>query len=51
MATPHGVDFAHVAALYGLIHERPISTGDLKAAVEISIEDGEGRPDRGQDEP
>ena len=42
VATPHGVDFAHVAALYGLIHQRPISTGDLKAAVEISIEDGRG---------
>ena len=32
-----------MAALYGLIHQRPIiSTGDLKAAVEISIEDGRG---------
>jgi 2-succinyl-5-enolpyruvyl-6-hydroxy-3-cyclohexene-1-carboxylate synthase len=40
VATPHGVDFAHVAALYGLVHERPISPADLKAAVEISIEDG-----------
>jgi len=42
VATPHGVDFAHVAALFGLVYERPISPADLKAAVEISIEDGKG---------
>jgi 2-succinyl-5-enolpyruvyl-6-hydroxy-3-cyclohexene-1-carboxylate synthase len=40
VATPHGVDFARVAALYGFVHERPISPADLKAAVEISIADG-----------
>ena len=38
VATPHGLDFAHAAALYGLVYERPISPADLKAAVEISIE-------------
>jgi 2-succinyl-5-enolpyruvyl-6-hydroxy-3-cyclohexene-1-carboxylate synthase len=37
VATPHGVDFALVAALYGLVYERPISPADLRAAVEISI--------------
>ncbi len=42
VATPHGVDFAHLAAFYGLVHERPISPADLRAAVEISIEDGKG---------
>ncbi len=40
VATPHGVDFAHVASLYGLVHERPISPADLKAAVEISLAHG-----------
>jgi 2-succinyl-5-enolpyruvyl-6-hydroxy-3-cyclohexene-1-carboxylate synthase len=39
VATPHGVDFAVAAALYGLVYERPISLADLKAAVEISIAD------------
>ena len=33
VATPHGVDFAQVAALYGLVYERPISPADLRAAV------------------
>ena len=37
VVTPHGVDFAQVAALYGLVYERPISPADLRAAVEISI--------------
>ncbi len=37
VATPHGVDFEHVAALYGLTYDRPISPADLRAAVEISI--------------
>jgi 2-succinyl-5-enolpyruvyl-6-hydroxy-3-cyclohexene-1-carboxylate synthase len=37
VATPHGVDFALVAALYGLVYERPISPADLRAAVELSI--------------
>ncbi len=53
VATPHGVDFAQVAALYGLVYERPISPADLRAAVEISIADAkssliEVRTDREQ---
>ncbi len=39
VATPHGIDFAQVAALYGLVYERPISPADLRAAVEISIDE------------
>jgi 2-succinyl-5-enolpyruvyl-6-hydroxy-3-cyclohexene-1-carboxylate synthase len=39
VATPHGIDFALLAALYGLVYERPIVPADLKAAVEISIAD------------
>ena len=37
VATPHGLDFAHAAALYGSDFERPRTVGELKAAVERSI--------------
>ena len=37
VATPHGLDFAHAAALYGSHFERPRTVGELKAAVERSI--------------
>jgi 2-succinyl-5-enolpyruvyl-6-hydroxy-3-cyclohexene-1-carboxylate synthase len=34
VATPHGLNFAHVAALYGFTHERPETEDELRAAVE-----------------
>jgi 2-succinyl-5-enolpyruvyl-6-hydroxy-3-cyclohexene-1-carboxylate synthase len=37
VATPHGLDFAHAAALYGCRYERPASVTDLHAALERSI--------------
>jgi 2-succinyl-5-enolpyruvyl-6-hydroxy-3-cyclohexene-1-carboxylate synthase len=37
VATPHGLDFAHAAALYGCGFERPSSVADLRAAVERSL--------------
>ncbi len=41
VATPHGLDFAHAAALYGCRLERPANLGELGAAVQRSIaEDG-----------
>ena len=30
MATPHGLDFSHAAALYGLDYERPASVAQLR---------------------
>jgi 2-succinyl-5-enolpyruvyl-6-hydroxy-3-cyclohexene-1-carboxylate synthase len=33
VATPHGLDFSHAAALYGLDYERPASVGQLRDAV------------------
>ena len=37
VATPHGLDFAHAAALYGLAHE-PVSTpGQLRAALDRAL--------------
>jgi 2-succinyl-5-enolpyruvyl-6-hydroxy-3-cyclohexene-1-carboxylate synthase len=36
VATPHGLDFAHAAALYGCHHERPGDTTELEAAIERS---------------
>jgi 2-succinyl-5-enolpyruvyl-6-hydroxy-3-cyclohexene-1-carboxylate synthase len=33
VATPHGLDFARVAELYGLVHERPADIAQLRAAV------------------
>jgi 2-succinyl-5-enolpyruvyl-6-hydroxy-3-cyclohexene-1-carboxylate synthase len=37
IATPHGLDFANAAALYGCGFDRPASLGALRAAVERSI--------------
>jgi 2-succinyl-5-enolpyruvyl-6-hydroxy-3-cyclohexene-1-carboxylate synthase len=37
VATPHGLDFAHAAALYGCRYERPRTLDELKATVERSI--------------
>ena len=39
-ATPHGLDFAHAAALYGLPHERVGSRAQLGVALERSIARG-----------
>jgi 2-succinyl-5-enolpyruvyl-6-hydroxy-3-cyclohexene-1-carboxylate synthase len=36
VATPHGLDFAHAAALYGCGYERPRDVTGLKAALEAS---------------
>jgi 2-succinyl-5-enolpyruvyl-6-hydroxy-3-cyclohexene-1-carboxylate synthase len=37
VATPHGLDFAHAAALYGCAFERPGTLPELRAAVEQSV--------------
>jgi 2-succinyl-5-enolpyruvyl-6-hydroxy-3-cyclohexene-1-carboxylate synthase len=37
VATPHGLDFAHAAALYGCGFERPQTPAELRAAIERSI--------------
>lgn len=37
VATPHGIDFSRVAAVYGLGYERPATVGELRAAVEESV--------------
>jgi 2-succinyl-5-enolpyruvyl-6-hydroxy-3-cyclohexene-1-carboxylate synthase len=40
VATPHGLDFAHAAALYGCGFERPGGLDELRVAVERSIAGG-----------
>jgi 2-succinyl-5-enolpyruvyl-6-hydroxy-3-cyclohexene-1-carboxylate synthase len=40
VATPHGLDFAHAAALYGCDLERPADPARLRAAVERSLTGG-----------
>ena len=40
VATPHGLDFAHAAALYGCRYERPGDVSELRSAVQAGI-DGE----------
>ena len=40
VATPHGLDFSHAAALYGCGFERPRDLAELRAAVERSIAGG-----------
>jgi 2-succinyl-5-enolpyruvyl-6-hydroxy-3-cyclohexene-1-carboxylate synthase len=40
VATPHRLDFAHAAALYGLGYERPTSADELRAALERSLAGG-----------
>ncbi len=37
IATPHGLDFAHAAALYGCDYERPETTAALRGAIERSL--------------
>jgi 2-succinyl-5-enolpyruvyl-6-hydroxy-3-cyclohexene-1-carboxylate synthase len=37
VATPHGLDFSHAAALYGLDYERPSSVTQLRHAVEAAV--------------
>jgi 2-succinyl-5-enolpyruvyl-6-hydroxy-3-cyclohexene-1-carboxylate synthase len=36
VATPHGLDFAHAAALYGCEFRRPATLSELRGAVEVS---------------
>ena len=38
VATPHGLDFAHAAALYGCEYERPGTVAELRDAVDRSLE-------------
>jgi 2-succinyl-5-enolpyruvyl-6-hydroxy-3-cyclohexene-1-carboxylate synthase len=38
VATPHGLDFAHAAALYGAGHERPRDLAELEAGVKRSLD-------------
>ena len=37
VATPHGLDFAHAAALYGLVHEPVASPGQFSAALDRAL--------------
>jgi 2-succinyl-5-enolpyruvyl-6-hydroxy-3-cyclohexene-1-carboxylate synthase len=37
VATPHGVDFAHAAALYGLAHERVAAPEPFRAALDGAL--------------
>jgi 2-succinyl-5-enolpyruvyl-6-hydroxy-3-cyclohexene-1-carboxylate synthase len=37
VATPHGLDFTHAAALYGCAYERPETVGELERAVACSL--------------
>jgi len=37
VATPHGLDFAHAAALYGCAYERPATQTALRQAIERSL--------------
>jgi 2-succinyl-5-enolpyruvyl-6-hydroxy-3-cyclohexene-1-carboxylate synthase len=37
IATPHGLDFAHAAALYGLRHTRAATVGELSDELERSL--------------
>jgi 2-succinyl-5-enolpyruvyl-6-hydroxy-3-cyclohexene-1-carboxylate synthase len=53
VATPHGLDFAHAAALYGCGYERPGSVGELEAGLAAGITGPETtiievRTDRGE---
>jgi 2-succinyl-5-enolpyruvyl-6-hydroxy-3-cyclohexene-1-carboxylate synthase len=41
IATPHGLRFEHAAALYGLDHERPMTTSELRSALERSVGSGQ----------
>jgi 2-succinyl-5-enolpyruvyl-6-hydroxy-3-cyclohexene-1-carboxylate synthase len=53
VATPHGLDFAKAADLYGCDYGRPYDLGELEAAVVRSVTEGrtsiiEVRTDRGE---
>jgi 2-succinyl-5-enolpyruvyl-6-hydroxy-3-cyclohexene-1-carboxylate synthase len=37
VATPHGIDFAHAAALYGLRHERVAAPGPFRDALDRAL--------------
>jgi 2-succinyl-5-enolpyruvyl-6-hydroxy-3-cyclohexene-1-carboxylate synthase len=37
VATPHGLDFAHAAALYGCSYDRPGTPAELRRAVEAGV--------------
>jgi 2-succinyl-5-enolpyruvyl-6-hydroxy-3-cyclohexene-1-carboxylate synthase len=37
VATPHGIDFARAAGLYGLGYERPADLAELRAAIDRSM--------------
>jgi 2-succinyl-5-enolpyruvyl-6-hydroxy-3-cyclohexene-1-carboxylate synthase len=37
VATPHGIDFAHAAALYGLQHERVAAPAPFRAALDRAL--------------
>ena len=41
IATPHGLRFEHAAALYGLAHERPVTTSELRSALARSVGSGQ----------
>jgi len=41
VATPHGLEFAHAAALYGCGFERPRTLDELRRAVETSVADND----------
>jgi 2-succinyl-5-enolpyruvyl-6-hydroxy-3-cyclohexene-1-carboxylate synthase len=40
VATPHGLDFAHAASLYGCGYERPQTAGELRDAVDRGVHSG-----------
>jgi 2-succinyl-5-enolpyruvyl-6-hydroxy-3-cyclohexene-1-carboxylate synthase len=37
VATPHGLDFSHAAALYGMDYERPATVAALRHAVDAAV--------------
>ncbi|HYZ82427.1 MAG TPA: thiamine pyrophosphate-binding protein, partial [Solirubrobacteraceae bacterium] len=37
VATPHGLEFSHAAALYGLDYERPTSVEQLRHAIDAAV--------------
>jgi 2-succinyl-5-enolpyruvyl-6-hydroxy-3-cyclohexene-1-carboxylate synthase len=39
IATPHGLDYAHAAALYGCDHERVTTVAELRDALDRSLDD------------
>ena len=42
VATPHGLDFAHAAALYGLAHERVAAPEPFRAALDRALRRASG---------